>query len=230
MTVTLINPFEVAPDREAAFLEGWKHTAEVFASKPGYLETRLHRSLDPAARFRFINVAHWDSAAAWAEAMKAFPPQEGGLPGIKASPALYEPIRDGAIEAVGRPVSDLIRDLEEGLARAYLSNDAAFLDRLLSADYLVTDGPGTTSDKRKVLDDHASKRLQVGSFTFDEMSVHTLGPDAAFVTGQYTWDASYAGRPIPGTFRYLRVYVRTDSGWRIRAGQVTPVLQQARHG
>ena len=94
--------------------------------------------------------------------------------------------------------------------------------------YLVTDGPGTTSDKRKVLADHEGKRLHVGSFTFDEMEVQRLGPDAAMVTGQYTWDASYDGHPTPGTFRYLRVYTRGDGGWQIKAGQVTPVLPPRR--
>lgn len=99
MPVTLINPFEVAAGQEAAFVENWKRTAAVFSGKPGYLDTRLHRSLDPAARFRFVNVAHWESAEAWAEAIKAFPPKEGGLAGIKANPALYEPMPGGSIGA-----------------------------------------------------------------------------------------------------------------------------------
>ena len=75
MPVTLINPFEVATAQEAAFVKGWKQTAAVFANKPGYLDTRLHVSIDPASRFRFVNIAHWSSVEAWAEAMKAFPPQ-----------------------------------------------------------------------------------------------------------------------------------------------------------
>ena len=91
MAVTLINAFEVAPEHEPAFVESWKQTAATFAGKPGYLETLLHRSLDPAARFRFVNVAHWSSAEAWAEAMKAFPPREGGVPGIKANPPFTSP-------------------------------------------------------------------------------------------------------------------------------------------
>ena len=104
MPVTLINPFEVAADREAAFVEGWKQTAAVFAGKPGFLDTRLHRSLDPASRFRFVNVAHWSGAEAWAEAMRAFPPKEGGVAGIKANPALYAPMPGGSIEANGPSV------------------------------------------------------------------------------------------------------------------------------
>jgi hypothetical protein len=31
-------------------------------AKPGFRWRRLHRSLDPAARLRYVNVAGWDSA------------------------------------------------------------------------------------------------------------------------------------------------------------------------
>ena len=227
MSVTLINPFEVAADQEAAFVEAWRRTAAVFADQPGYLDTRLHISIDPSSRFRFVNVARWSGAGAWSDAMRAFPPQEGGVAGIKANPALYVPADGGTIEARGGGIEDELRGIEEGLARAYQANDAGYLAAVLADDYVVTDGPGTTSDKAKVLADHQGRRLQVSRFEFDEMRAQLLGPDAAMVTGQYTWDASYAGRPVPGTFRYIRIYTRTDGGWRIRAGQVTPVLQGA---
>ena len=120
-----------------------------------------------------------------------------------------------------------ISGLENELARAYQANDAAALGRLLDEDYAVTDGPGTVSDKAKVLRDHETKRLQVRAFRFDDMKVQMLGADVAIVRGQFTWDASYGEHRIPGgTFRYLRVYSRTSSGWRIKAGQVTPVLSE----
>ncbi|HEY0816332.1 MAG TPA: antibiotic biosynthesis monooxygenase [Pseudonocardia sp.] len=34
-------------------------------AKPGYLDHVLHRVVQPDARFRFVNVAHWASAEAW---------------------------------------------------------------------------------------------------------------------------------------------------------------------
>ncbi len=224
MAVTLINPFEVEPEREAEFVASWMQTATVFAGERGYLDTRLHRSLDPGARFRFVNVAHWSSAQSWADAMRAFPPHEGGSPGVKGSPALYEPVSGGSIEARNASVQEELRGLEEGLARAYQANDVGFLDHLLADDYSVTDGPGTVSDKRKVLADHAGKHLRVAGFRFDEMLVLPLGPDAATVSGQYTWEATYDGHPVLPTCRYLRVYAREATGWRLRTGQVTPVL------
>ncbi len=223
MPVTLINPFEVAAEHEATFLESWKQTAAEFAAQLGYLDTRLHQSLDPKARFRFVNVAHWESVEAWTKAMKAFPPKEGGTPGVEANPALYTLVQGGSVEARNVPIEDELRTLEEGLARAYQTNDTGYLGRLLADDYVVTDGPGTTSNKGKVLADHENRRLRVSTFRFDELRVQPLGPDAATVAGQYTWEARYDGHPISGTFRYLRVYARGENGWQVKAGQVTPV-------
>ncbi len=59
MPVTLIHPFHLTSVQESAFVQSWKETASVFAGKPGYLDTKLHQSLDPKARFRFVTVAHW---------------------------------------------------------------------------------------------------------------------------------------------------------------------------
>ena len=37
--------------------------------QPGYVSTRLHRSSDPDARFRFVNVAEWETAEAFGAAL-----------------------------------------------------------------------------------------------------------------------------------------------------------------
>ena len=94
MSVVLINPFEVPaqlPDEQ--FLAGWERAAEVLRSRPGFVGSRLHRSLSPDARFRFINIAEWESPQhfqaavtdpAFLELAKNSPPN---------SPALYEVAR-----------------------------------------------------------------------------------------------------------------------------------------
>src|SRR5260370_16425436 len=55
-TIVLINPFEVPQGQEEAFLKGWHAAAEHLRQAPGFLSTRLHESLDPQAKFRFVNV------------------------------------------------------------------------------------------------------------------------------------------------------------------------------
>src|SRR5260370_10055840 len=57
-TIVLINPFEVPQGQEEAFLKGWHAAAEHLRQAPGFLSTRLHESLDPQPKFRFVNVAN----------------------------------------------------------------------------------------------------------------------------------------------------------------------------
>jgi heme-degrading monooxygenase HmoA len=55
--VVLINPFEVPEGQEQEFLKQWREAAEHLRHASGFVLTRLHQSLDPQAKFRFVNVA-----------------------------------------------------------------------------------------------------------------------------------------------------------------------------
>jgi heme-degrading monooxygenase HmoA len=61
--VVLINPFEVPEGKEEEFLKGWETARDFMQRQKGYVATKLHCSLDPTARFRFINVAEWETPA-----------------------------------------------------------------------------------------------------------------------------------------------------------------------
>lgn len=58
----LINIFEVPDDRDDEFLAGWEEGKRFMEQQRGYVSTALHRSLEPQARFRYVNVAVWESA------------------------------------------------------------------------------------------------------------------------------------------------------------------------
>jgi heme-degrading monooxygenase HmoA len=57
----LINVFEVPQGRDEEFMAGWEKARQFMGQQRGYVSTALHRSLDPAARFRYINVAVWET-------------------------------------------------------------------------------------------------------------------------------------------------------------------------
>ena len=57
----LINVFEVPAGHDEEFLRGWQAARDVLRRQPGFVSARLHQSLDPAAAFRFVNVAEWAS-------------------------------------------------------------------------------------------------------------------------------------------------------------------------
>lgn len=61
--VRLINCFEVPAGREEEFLTLFGEMNDYMAARPGYVGNRLHRSLAPDARYRFIHYVEWRSPA-----------------------------------------------------------------------------------------------------------------------------------------------------------------------
>lgn len=94
-TVILINPFEVPAGEEEQFLKSWNEAADLLRHAPGFLSTRLHESLDPQAKFRFINVAQWESPQHFQAAIRseAFQQIARKMP-FAAYPALYRVIAE----------------------------------------------------------------------------------------------------------------------------------------
>ena len=91
--VILINPFEVPAGEEERFLKAWHEVDEHLRRAPGFRSTRLHESLDSQAKFRFINVAQWESAQHFHAAISTeeFRRLVTALP-FTAYPALYQVI------------------------------------------------------------------------------------------------------------------------------------------
>jgi heme-degrading monooxygenase HmoA len=58
--------------------------------RPGFVSSRLHQSLDPAAEFRYVNVAEWESAEHFrkAAASPEFQQRVSGM-NVRAHPGLY---------------------------------------------------------------------------------------------------------------------------------------------
>jgi heme-degrading monooxygenase HmoA len=82
--VVLINAFEVS----------WEASRQVLRAQPGYLATRLHRSLSPETGFRFVNVGRYASPQAF-QAAVGQPEFREAAAAIqhRAHPGLYEVIR-----------------------------------------------------------------------------------------------------------------------------------------
>jgi heme-degrading monooxygenase HmoA len=91
--VVLINPFEVPAGADEEFIASWEVARNYMRYQPGYLHTRLHRSILPDADFRFINIAGWESAEAFRAAVESRGFQQIGRPPYPAHPALYRVVR-----------------------------------------------------------------------------------------------------------------------------------------
>jgi heme-degrading monooxygenase HmoA len=97
--ITLINCFEVPSGREDEFFALWQQVNTHMRGKAGYIRHRLHRSLTPDARFRFVNVAQWasleDFNAAHDAHFRALVSQPAWAV-FKSFPTLYEVVHEGS--------------------------------------------------------------------------------------------------------------------------------------
>ena len=55
----------IAPGRDAAFRSLWGETSRYFIARPGFVSLRLHRAVNDDAPYRWVNVAVWESEAAF---------------------------------------------------------------------------------------------------------------------------------------------------------------------
>lgn len=94
--ITIVNPIEIPAGREEEALEIWDRYADYFKNQPGYVGTRLHRSLDPKAKFHLVNIAEWESMDAFVAALhneEIKSVGEGFPSDMPHYPAPYEVIR-----------------------------------------------------------------------------------------------------------------------------------------
>ncbi|HEY9847712.1 MAG TPA: antibiotic biosynthesis monooxygenase [Candidatus Caenarcaniphilales bacterium] len=93
-SVTLINGFAVLRDKEDEFMQLCNQTAHLMKQKPGFMDTKLHRSLNAGTRFQFVNIAHWENQETWQQAIASNPELQNWWSRIallaEASPALYK--------------------------------------------------------------------------------------------------------------------------------------------
>ncbi|WP_257585860.1 MULTISPECIES: antibiotic biosynthesis monooxygenase family protein [unclassified Streptomyces] len=69
----VIIPIEIDAEKESSYLDAWQGAAELMAAQPGFIRTYMFRTTVPGSRFSLVNVAEWESAAHWEEAMNVCP-------------------------------------------------------------------------------------------------------------------------------------------------------------
>ena len=95
--IVLINSFEVDPKNDERFLAAWKRTSDVMERRPGFIRTRLHRTLGTGPRF--VNIGDWESQEAFASALASpeFQDAAQGIMGIATmNPVLYDVVYESS--------------------------------------------------------------------------------------------------------------------------------------
>jgi heme-degrading monooxygenase HmoA len=98
---TLIDAYEVAPGADEQFVAGWERARDFLSSRDVLTSAALHRPLRADVAFRFVSLAHVDSAQRWQEAVADHALPDDALP-FPSHPALYEVVHeDGSVDGAG---------------------------------------------------------------------------------------------------------------------------------
>ena|SRR5882762_5604607 len=116
-----------------------------------------------------------------------------------------------------------IEAVEAALRSAQLTADVAALDALIDDDLLFTGPNGELATKADDLAAHRSGLVRFTAHEPQELRMRHVGNDVVVVALRARLAVVVAGQPISGTYRYTRVWARTNGRWRIVAGHVSEV-------
>jgi len=128
----------------------------------------------------------------------AQPPHKPGLPRAQKHEGRHE-----------------IDQLEDAWRSAILKSDTAAMSDLLADDFMGISPSGTLQNKDQMLAGMSSGRIHFSSLELSDRRVRFYGATAV-VTSLATVTGSTAEGDISGSFRYTRVYVRSDQKqWKV---------------
>jgi hypothetical protein len=106
--------------------------------------------------------------------------------------------------------------LEEQSRLAASKNDPSFLKQYAAADYLVIAPDGSTMTKNQALQAIISQDIQYRSLDYiNTPKVRIYGRNTAIVNGEASAVLKDFDSPLGGTFRFTRVWVKQDGGWKV---------------
>jgi ketosteroid isomerase-like protein len=118
-----------------------------------------------------------------------------------------------------------LRDIEEGLATAWVEGNRSFIEQILADDWSVTDLTGRVLTKSQVLDEaFGTQDRRVVSMQIDNISVRPFG-DWAIVTGRTQAAGEYQGEVAEVTLRFTDVFVNRNERWQAVVSQATLLNQ-----
>jgi ketosteroid isomerase-like protein len=120
-------------------------------------------------------------------------------------------------------VKQQILALEEQSRLAASKNDPSFLTQYATGDYLVIAPDGSTMTKKQAVQAIIAQDIHYRSLDFiNTPLVRIYGGNTAIVNGEASAVVTDFDSPLSGTFRFTRVWVKQDGGWKVALFHTTP--------
>ena len=117
-----------------------------------------------------------------------------------------------------RELTQLVNDLNVAIFKP----DIAFLERVLSKDYVHYRPHGNVETRAQYLEDRKNGNVDFDSLVADETKVRVYG-DTAIVTYRSTAKGKDQDGPIDEQRRWTRIFVRKDGRWQLVHSQGTTI-------
>ena len=117
-----------------------------------------------------------------------------------------------------RELTQLVNDLNVAIVKP----DVAFLEQVLSKDYVHYRPHGNVETRAQYLEDRKNGNVDFDSLVADETKVRVYG-DTAIVTYRSTAKGKDQDGPIDEQRRWTRIFVRKDGRWQLVHSQGTTI-------
>lgn len=130
-----------------------------------------------------------------------------------------------ATSAAAQPASDeqQLRDIQQGLARAWLQKDRTYIESVLGPEWSVTQADGTLLTRASVLGPFFDG-VHLDTNTVDDVTVMLLGTTAV-VRGRTVATGSLNGTPVSARIRFTDVFIKRDGRWQAVASHASTLAQ-----
>ena len=126
----------------------------------------------------------------------------------------------GSSEVTSSDDAKTVGALDTQFQAATKANDAATIDRLLPADYILVTSTGKTFTKADLLEEARSASRHYDHQEDTEQTVRVWG-DTAVITAKLWAKGTENNKPFDYTLWFSDTYVRTPQGWRYTFAQAS---------
>jgi ketosteroid isomerase-like protein len=115
---------------------------------------------------------------------------------------------------------DEITRIEQGLFKAWMTKDRAFLDRVIAPEWSVIDASGQMLTRAAVIASFSDGTRVLESGEISDLQIRVYG-STAVVTGRSVANGRANGTAVSIRQRFTDVFVKNAVGWQIVASQAT---------
>ena len=129
-----------------------------------------------------------------------------------------------------QPSSDPLRTADELTAqadrwdKAIVCKDRAAIEANMAEDFRIIDAGGNVENKAAFVEGIVSPSLIIDPYTVEDFEVRLYG-DIALLSGRTRMTGSYDGKPFTSHYRYIDIYHRRGSEWKIVSVQISKIPQ-----